>query len=228
MSHLALKLSASNPFATRCVRPGAIPFMFLPSQPSESRRSGRVPTCSMSIESMAKSLGKNNDWGQIIGPHGSGKSTLLETLLPILKTRGTEPVTFSLHDGQRRLTGEMRAVVDAAPPRSIVVVDGYEQLGRWSRYCLKKACRRRGLGLLVTAHQTVGLPTLVQMSPDVNLLQAVVDHLVADCPGVISSDDVRRSWQAHGENIREMLFSLFDVFEARRSARAEAAKKTPA
>ncbi len=199
------KTSASNPFATRCIRPGAMPYLFLSSVDQHS------------IESMLECLEKNNHWGQIIGPHGSGKSTLLAALLPILKKRGTEPLLFALHDGQRRLTSEMRAAVAAAPPRSIVVVDGYEQLGRLSRYRLKKTCRRRGLGLLVTAHQSVGLPALHLTRSDLRLLRAVVDYLSSDFPGVISSDDVERSYQAHGDNTREILFSLFDVFEQRRA-----------
>ena len=191
---------ASNPFITRRIRPGAIPFIF--PQPQ-------------SIDSLLASLSQNKNWGQIIGPHGSGKSTLLATLLPELASRGTEPIVFSLHDGQRRLSGEMKTMIDAAPPRAIVVVDGYEQLAFWSRHVLKKKCRRQSLGLLVTTHQTVGLATLWQMRPDVKRLQAVVDRLTTDFPGVISNDDVEQSFEAHGDNIREMLFSLFDLFEQR-------------
>lgn len=69
----------SNPFATRWVRPGAIPFRFARSE---------------SMETIVARL-QNNRWrGAIIGPHGTGKSTLVQSLLPTLADAGKQPVFF--------------------------------------------------------------------------------------------------------------------------------------
>src|SRR5579859_6457327 len=77
----------SNPFSTRCVRPGAIPFRFPPGE---------------SAATMVDRLERQGWWGQIVGPHGSGKSTLLAALLPELRRRRAL-VTTSLHEDRRRL-----------------------------------------------------------------------------------------------------------------------------
>ncbi len=73
---LTANSSEHNPFATRHVRPGAIPYRFAPGSAAEGV-----------VERLAAA-----DWqGQIIGPHGSGKSTLLATLLPAIESAGRHP-----------------------------------------------------------------------------------------------------------------------------------------
>src|SRR5262245_49587973 len=73
---------SSNPFSTRFIRPGAIPFIFSAGE---------------SAESLVDHLRVNNWRGQIIGPHGSGKSTLLAALLPALQAAGRTVACVSLH-----------------------------------------------------------------------------------------------------------------------------------
>src|SRR5262249_28626217 len=132
----------SNPFATRSVRPGAIEYLF-----SEGE----------SLPRLMERFETSGHCGQIIGPHGSGKSTLLQTLLSAFAADSQNVIEFSLHDGQRRLPVRLASLqeIDA---NTIIAVDGYEQLSRWNRFWLKRFCRRRGCGLIVTAHASVGLP----------------------------------------------------------------------
>ncbi|MBL8827336.1 MAG: hypothetical protein JNM18_10140, partial [Planctomycetaceae bacterium] len=107
-------LAATNPFATRWVRPGAIAFQF---------PSGDSP------EQLLARLAEHRGWGEIRGPHGSGKSTLLATLVPILEQAGRVVIALELHDGQRRLPRPLGELpIDA---RTTVIVDGYEQLSWW-------------------------------------------------------------------------------------------------
>ncbi len=53
---------AENPFCTRRIRPGALPYFFPPGA---------------SIETILQRFQDFAGWGEIVGPHGSGKSTLL-------------------------------------------------------------------------------------------------------------------------------------------------------
>jgi len=75
----------ANPFATRFVRPGSVPFLFAHQE---------------TVEQLVDRLGKARWYGQIVGPHGSGKSTLLASMLPGL--RAERPVAlYALSDQSR-------------------------------------------------------------------------------------------------------------------------------
>jgi hypothetical protein len=190
----------TNPFATRWTRPGAIPFDF----------GGRC-----SVDELVRRLA-NCDWrGAIVGPHGSGKSTLVRTLIPALEAAGRGAVLITLCDGQKRLPLSLRRL-DRQRGRSIVVIDGYEQLGRLPRWRLQSHCRRRGYGLLVTAHGHCGLPALFRTGPDLAMIERVVEQVLPPHGGRIRRSDLERAWRRHGENVRELLFELYDLFETRR------------
>jgi hypothetical protein len=192
---------SGNPFATRHVRPGAIPYLFPPGE-----HAARV------VERL-----RANGWrGQIVGPHGSGKSTFLAALLPELSRVGRIPLLVALHDGQRRLPPETRPALRALHPAGIVVIDGYEQLGCWSRFWLERSCRRRSWGLLVTAHRSVGLPGLLRTSVTLETAWRIVEHLLPDPTGLINPTDVAVRLAARAGNLREVLFELYDLIETRR------------
>lgn len=191
----------SNPFSTRFVRPGALPYLFPPGQSAESLLSGLAET----------------GWrGQIVGPHGSGKSTLLAALAEPLARRGRRAWSVSLRDGARRMPADWISSVTAAEA-SLIVIDGYEQLGAWSRFVVKRTCRRRGWGLLVTAHQDAGFPTLVATSSSLETAQAVVSKLLGDDAARITPEIVAECFAWCGGDVRETLFRLYDRWQAIRS-----------
>jgi hypothetical protein len=74
--------------------------------------------------------------------------------------------------------------------------------------------RDRQAGLLVTSHAPTGLPTVMVVAPRLEAAEQVVRRLVPD-KQAITSDDVERSFRACDGNIREMLFQLYDVYQAR-------------
>ena len=188
-----------NPFSTRFVRPGALPYYFPPGQ---------------SAEQLAAKFAAQGWRGQIVGPHGSGKSTLLAALAPWIERSGRKLLGFVLHDGQRRLpiaADERRALSDA----SVLAIDGFEQLSAFNRWRIGRLCRRRGCGLLATAHADVGLPELYRTETNVELARRVVEALA---PGdrAISADDVKRAFSTRRGDLREALFDLYDLYEHRR------------
>ena len=192
--------AAENPFCTRRVRPGALPYLFAAGQ---------------SAAGLVDRLRQNGWWGQITGPHGSGKSALLAALVPALEEAGRQPLAVGLHDRQRRLPidPDGKAALHAS---SLLVVDGYEQLGRFSRFRVKRLCRRRGSGLLVTAHAPVGFAGLCQTAPDLELTRRIVDQLQHDHPALVTADDVAAAFARQAGNLRETLFELYDLYESRR------------
>ena len=185
----------ANPFSTRFTRPGAIEFLFAQDETAAS---------------LVAKLRAAGWWGQVIGPHGSGKSTLLAALVPALGTEGRRVI---------RLQGERYAVV---PPEldelTVLVIDGYEQLSWWSRWRLKSACRRSGAGLLVTAHADVGLPTIFETRPSLELARQLVSRLLPPGDTTITDADIAAAWSRHPGNLREVLFSLFDLYQTRTGA----------
>lgn len=198
-----------NPFATRWTRPGACPFL-LPAKTS--------------IEDLVDQLQQQQGWGQIVGPHGCGKSTLIESLKPILEIRGEQLASYCLHQGQRHLP--MKWTDCSLQKATQVIVDGFEQLSKLSRYRLKRYCRKFNKGLLVTTHQTLGIANLISLQPDIRTALRIVTYLQRNHVEVIHAEDVHRHYQDHPQNLRELLFSLYDLFEQRRLAagsRAESA-----
>lgn len=192
----------SNPFSTRFIRPGAVPFLFDPDE---------------SAEGLVMKLAEQRWRGQIVGPHGSGKSTLLASLEAPLRAAGRRLWQVGLHDGQRQLPrGWSR---DAKSRQAnLVVVDGYEQLARWQRYLLRATCRLHDWGLLVTSHRDVGLPTLYQTATDLALAAKVVETLMAEEARQLTSEQIATAYREASGDIRETLFRLFDVWEAGRRA----------
>jgi hypothetical protein len=188
----------SNPFATRYVRPGAISYRWPAGGVAEFL--DRLKAC---------------NWrGEIVGPHGSGKSTLLAALAPALEAAGRRVMLFTLGEGARRLPhgGEQLA---AAGPGTVVIVDGYEQLSGWARWMLRTACRRRQCGLLVTTHRTSGLPRVTETRVDPAVAVDIVRELVGE-HGSVEPGEVLPALEASRGNLREALFQLYDLYEARR------------
>jgi hypothetical protein len=194
-----------NPFCTRRIRPGDVPYFFPDG---------------MSIEDVVNRL-RCNEWrGEITGPHGSGKTTLLRQLLPAVERAGRKPVLFELHDGQRSLFSDGCKKIRTAKtsPPAIIAVDGYEQLSGWSRFWLKRFCRQGKLGLLVTSHEPTGLPEIFNTSTSLDTAFYVVDQLLHNDPQIIPKNIIEKLYARHGGNIRELLFDLYDIFEHQQHA----------
>lgn len=188
-----------NPFSTRFVRPGALPYFFPAGE---------------SAEQLAAKFAAQGWRGQIVGPHGSGKSTLLAALAPSIERSGRKTIHFALHDGERRLpiTAEKRRSLSAG---DVLVIDGFEQLSAFNRWQIRRLCRRRGCGLLVTAHADAGLPELFRTESNRELARRVVERLA---PGdeIIAAADIDQAFLARGGDLREALFELYDLYEQRR------------
>lgn len=208
-----MKAHSGNPFSTRHTRPGAIAFQFEPGQEAAT---------------IVERLRRQGWRGQIVGPHGSGKSTLLATLRPALEAAGREVRLVQLKQSDpaagmaagrlfagKWFGGPLRELAwRQVPTATQVVIDGFEQLATAARWRVVRRCRRRGCGLLVTTHYDLGLPTIYTTQPRLELALALSRRLSAD-QNVIHDADVEAAWRAHHGNLREVLFTLYDLYEQR-------------
>lgn len=186
-----------NPFCSRRIRPGAIPYHF-----PEGR----------SLDALVEDL-KAHDWrGQIIGPHGSGKSTLLAALLPVLGRQGRRLIHMELEEGERWLPLGPEELLLLGKD-TVLAIDGYEQLSYWSRRWLKRKSITLGFGLIIIAHVPYDLPDLYRTRSDLSLAKLVVGILLDGSPVKIPDSQIEEHYTASHGNIREMLFSLYDVYE---------------
>lgn len=188
-----------NPFAACYLRPTSRPYLG-PDENAPRRLLERLRLAGW--------------WGEIVGPHGSGKSTLLASLQPLLQQTGRSVQRFTLHAG-----GAARVRPTAPWTRETqVIVDGWEQLVAWRRWQVSWRCRRHRAGLLVTTHHRYGFPRLATTTATLQLAHRIVAQLLDNHPAAdrITAADVAEQFTRHGGNLREMLFGLYDVFEARR------------
>lgn len=187
----------SNPFAVRFVRPGAVKYL---------SSVGDRP------ESLALRLERQGWAGEIVGPHGAGKSALLIALIAELRGRGHDVLHVELHEGDRQLP--RGALAAPFPPWRVIAIDGAEQLGWWAWFRLRRLVRRRSWGLVVTSHRPLGLPLLAALTPDADLAWRIVQQLQSDDP-LITEAETSAAFSAHGGNLREMLFDLYDRYQLR-------------
>ena len=195
-------LDVSNPFCAARLRPGTIDFVFEPGK---------------SIEQLIAKLEANAWRGQIIGQHGTGKSTLLAALTLAMEDRGPARKGNYARGGaaarcRRDFLGSLRADLRA---EALAAVDGVGQLPIWNRIRLKWYCRTHGVGLVVTSHRSAHLPDLYETAIDPARAWNVVQRLQAGFPQRIEYADLVERLARHAGNLREALFDLFDLYEAR-------------
>lgn len=184
-----------NPFSTCFTRPGKIPFIFPNGH---------------DLNSLLATLTTPRIQGAIIGPHGSGKSTLLEML-------SSEWLKYGLTEQRVRLTASRRKgtfpwfSIDA---RSVLVIDGFEQLSVWRRWLIRARCWQQGARLLVTCHDQCGVPMILRTEPSWALAFALVQSLFPDDATAYQAE-LKELWDESPGNIRDYLFRLYHWCESR-------------
>jgi ATP/maltotriose-dependent transcriptional regulator MalT len=199
------RLRSTNPFSTRWVRPGALPYLW-PHGAACRELMGRLHA-GATLE--------------IIGPHGSGKSTLVATLIELLRAQGRAVQLETLHDGGRR---RWRQRQDGSGP-CVRIVDGFEQLSGWRRRLTRWRSARAGEALVVTGHAPLGMDHRISSELDAARAVQVVEALLrrAELSTAIDPRSVIARVERHRGNLREALFELYDVYETERIAHRQAA-----
>ena len=169
----------------------------------------------MTTASLVRQLSAERWWGAIVGPHGSGKSSLLAELIPAIRMQGRKTAIFSLRDRQRRIP-ELKSQSINWDAHTLVVVDGFEQLGLMHRWQLLRHCRKQSCGVLITAHRDIrGFKTLLRTNPNLETVLQIVSNLTTGRPQVVHHGDVAKAFHDNDGNVRETLFDLYDLFQRR-------------
>ena len=222
----------SNPFATRYTRPDALEYLFPPNAgadsliarlresawwgqitgPHGSGKSTLVQTLLPHVEAAGRAV----DFYAFHPEHPPLTATSPASGPP-MHSDSDQPGE-SGHASRcfraKSFAGLRRASITGWKPITQIVVDGYEQLGWLQRTWLKWHCRRRGAGLLVTAHDDMGLPPLWQTETSAELTQRVVARLLGESDAEwLDEDHVERLLATHGGNLREVLFAMYDLYE---------------
>ena len=152
----------------------------------------------------------------LVGPEGRGKTSLLEQLGERLEARGFTPRRATLRRGQRRLPRtERRRLLGDPGPRDVLLIDGVQELSRWSWWRLRRRSRKAA-GLVITSHREGGLPTLLRCETSPELLEELVAELLgAEDRDDLAALDLPALYERHGGNVREALWELYDRWAGR-------------
>lgn len=145
----------------------------------------------------------------LIAPKGHGKTTLLATLKPLWSDRGWTIHHDVLREETPRFPRHYRqTVVPAWHDRTLLLLDGSEQLSPWAWWRWKRWSRRAG-GVLITRHRPGGLPTLLQLQTSPQLLADLLTELwpgsLADLPA--PPDQL---WREENGDLRLVFRRLYD------------------
>lgn len=190
----------ANPFATCWVNPDTAPLCVVDEE---------------TLRQLIDKLKQPGAQGAIVGPHGSGKTTVARRVADHFRCEGWRVYWSELHDGKRDDAGVIPAANEDA--NALQVVDGYEQLGWFQRWRIRRRCRRSKARLLVTSHSSTSLPTLLRLEPDIETALEVFRQLTAEIPTRVTPKDVAAAFKACKGNLRDVLFQLYDLHELRKS-----------
>ncbi len=191
-----------NPFSTRFVQPGAIPWL----------------ATDTSIDSLLFRLYDVGNRAIICGPHGSGKSTILIHLASVAQRKGLKVHCLRIRSWIDAIR-VMRVFATINPKQSLVSVDSWERLGFFGRFLCQFA-DFRGLCVVVTVHKRTwwnNWPVLLHMKADDKTFRLLVDELMTKYAGSktieFSGAMLRDVFQRHSGNLREGFFELYDHYE---------------
>lgn len=195
-------MMASNPFSSRYLEPGAIPFCFRDKQ--------TLDTLAQRFGQWQYSRQSNSLRLAIVGPHGSGKSTLMSHL-----SRRLDCPLVVLHSSTPKWNG-LKLVMKSARKQRVFLVDGYEQLPVWGQVLLLAQSKLHRISLGVTAHRLPrAFELLWETRIDFKVETYVIERLLGEVsPQVKSALMGSEAWKVsrskRGANLRESLFDMYD------------------
>ena len=204
-----------NPFATRFTRPGEI----VPVDISGKR---------MAVKDFLQDLDQCGGIGAIVGPHGSGKTNILSRLyVEALQSHYTVK-RYSLRSTTWRDLKNIIRMLLVSKPDDLVLLDSWERLSCMAGKVLCRVAMSRGCRLVVTSHKAISIPVLVTCQASLKSFLAIIKQLPDSgvwLGSLIMNKDIETAFDVYQPNLREALFSLYDVFEDRSRRAMQSGRK---
>jgi len=218
----SFEFQPANPFSTERIAPSNVAYRF-----SHTAGATNPQKIDAHLEGLLSKL-RETQRGVIVGPHGTGKSTLLHTFLP--KLQRTFPTVAFHHVNSDPTLGfrgrwkerfaaskRIRNEIGNLRPEGLLIVDGWEQLARFSRWHIARAADGRKMTLLVTAHHRLpGWTAIHETQPTPKLIRSLANDLLDDSPFELKKqidDDLKKRALTPATNVRELWFELYDFVE---------------
>jgi hypothetical protein len=154
-------------------------------------------------------LDELDHFGAIVGPDGSGKTTLLEELGVRLGKQGFVLKRLFLNDMTPTIPrSSLENLMANLTERDIILFDGADLMGRlaWGRFERRAS---KAAGLVITAHRSGLLPTLIECRTTPGVLEEIVSELL-DSPD--HGLDLVGLFDRHEGDVRAALRELYDTF----------------
>lgn len=141
----------------------------------------------------------------IIGTHGSGKTTLLDAIDRRMSADGLKPRRVTLRDTFDRSTfADLLGLIHEGAD-DVWLIDGFDMVPRVLRWVLRvSSCRASGL--IVTAHDAIGLPVLLETRTSATLVERLAERL----GGTTYREEASRLFAPCGGDVRAVLRLLYD------------------
>lgn len=193
----------TNPFAARFLDPA---------------RANWIEPVPSQLESWTTQLLEGPRIQTIVGPHGCGKSTLLHTLCSRLAERRATVNQIWIAADRTPWNRHLRRLLRQSDGESFAAVDGLDAWPLRQRRALKSFATRRNLRVVATLHTRDELPLLADLQPDFLTLTRIVERLTSRIPPSCHPDCklLQHLFSYHRGNLRDVLFDLYDWWEAGR------------
>jgi len=147
----------------------------------------------------------------IIGAEGSGKTTLLEDLQACLDSRGLRTRSVFVNDTTPFTRSSRKRLFLELAGDEIVLLDGADAMGRFAWRGLSRRVLKAAAGLVITAHKSGLLPTLIECETTPALFRKIAGELLRG-DEKLSADLLNGIYHRHNGNIRMCLRELYDIY----------------
>lgn len=166
-------------------------------------------------------------FASIVGPHGTGKTTLLRGTESRLQETFGQVTWVTLSTEKRQSWRDVWASHQDhkkrshETPKDCLIVDGFEQLGWWSRAALFDRVRRNeSTSLVITSHRSHRfIPVCHETRWDTRLTKLLAAEKLADVAEPMRAKLWSRlenhvaNLSVDAENVRDLWFAMYDEFE---------------
>ncbi len=153
---------------------------------------------------------------QLVGPHGSGKTAALAALGRMLGQRTTMWQSQWLCADRMPFGCAVGAIAAAQRP-TVWLIDGLDRWSRWKQRACGGLIQLKRHRAIATSHTIGPWSTLAVLEPSLAQLRELVAARVQQSPSHLRPPEglLEQLYRYHGGNYRDVLFDLYDWWEAR-------------